>query len=164
MWKRKRKAEWLPWYRASNYKGNMTEAEKRQFDAFRMQPKHPAAQYEYLPKEVQNYINRIEYELYDHKQDGLAGKTMLASALGAWLLFLNYKSCFPPTIWSNVGGILLLIWPWFSFLTQWKKNAEEHLPSAPDAPHSTEEGIRQEWELNYLVQSRRAERDASSKR
>jgi exonuclease I len=30
MWKRKRKAEWLPWYRARNYKGDLTEAEKRQ--------------------------------------------------------------------------------------------------------------------------------------
>jgi exonuclease I len=57
MWKRKRKAEeWLPWYRARNYKGDLTEAEKRQFDAFRMQPKHPADHD--LPEEVRNYIIR----------------------------------------------------------------------------------------------------------
>ena len=41
MWRRKRKAEWLPWYQARSYKGDLTEAEKRELDAFRMQPKHP---------------------------------------------------------------------------------------------------------------------------
>jgi hypothetical protein len=70
--KGKHKAEWLPWYRARNYKGDLTEAEKRQFDAFRVQPKHPAAQYHELPEEVQSYINRIECELYDKRQDGVA--------------------------------------------------------------------------------------------
>ena len=38
MWKRKRKSEWLPWYRAPDYKGDLTEAQKRELDAFRMQP------------------------------------------------------------------------------------------------------------------------------
>jgi hypothetical protein len=69
----KHKSEWVPWYRARNYKGNLTEAEKRQFDAFRMQPRHPAATYDDLPEEVQNYIGRIEIELYDKKQEGAAG-------------------------------------------------------------------------------------------
>jgi hypothetical protein len=44
MWKRKPKTEWVPWYRAHDYKGDMTETEKRELDAFRMEPKHPAAQ------------------------------------------------------------------------------------------------------------------------
>ena len=48
MWKRKR--EWLPWYRARNYEGDLTEAEKRQLDAFRMQPSHPAAKFDDLPE------------------------------------------------------------------------------------------------------------------
>jgi hypothetical protein len=42
MFRRKKKQpEHLPWYRARNYKGNLTEAEKRQLDFFRMQEKHP---------------------------------------------------------------------------------------------------------------------------
>ena len=80
MWKRKRKAEWLPWYRARNYKGDLTEAEKRQFDAFRMQPKHPAAQEDDLPEEVQSYIGRIEMELYDKKQEGARGPSSARNA------------------------------------------------------------------------------------
>jgi exonuclease I len=80
MWKRKRKAEWLPWYRARNYKGDLTEAEKRQLDAFRMQPKHPAAQEDDLPEEVQSYIGRIEMELYDKKQEGAVGQAMFLTS------------------------------------------------------------------------------------
>ena len=108
--KRKRKAEWLPWYRARNYKGNLTEEQKRQLDAFRMQPKHPAAQEDDLPEEVQNYINRIECELYDHKQQGLVGKAMALSVLGAAILFLDYKGYLgAPTILSTAAALFLLV-------------------------------------------------------
>jgi hypothetical protein len=89
----KRKAEWVPWYRAHDYEGNLTEAEKRQLDSFRVQPKHPAAQYDELPEEVQSYINRIECELYDKKQSSLVGQATVLSAIGGALLFLNYKGC-----------------------------------------------------------------------
>ncbi len=162
MRKRKRKAERLPWYRARTYKGDMTEAEKRQLDAFRMQPKHPAAQWDDLPEEVQNYIIRIELDLYDHKQDAAAGKAMFFSAVGAAGLFLNYKGFFgAPTIWMYAGAVLLLILPWFFYRYEWNKNAEEFHPS--DAPYNrTEERIREEWEVKYVVRSSRAKRDASS--
>jgi hypothetical protein len=43
--RRKSSSERLPWYRAPDYSGNLTEAEKRQLDAFRMQARHPAARY-----------------------------------------------------------------------------------------------------------------------
>jgi hypothetical protein len=65
MWKRKRKVERLPWYRDRNYKGDMSEDQKRQLDAFRMQPKHPAAEEDDLPAEVQNYINSIAERLLE---------------------------------------------------------------------------------------------------
>ena len=58
MVKRKRQVEHLPWYRARNYKGDLTETEKRQLDAFRKQPKHPAAEEDDLPEEVRNYSVR----------------------------------------------------------------------------------------------------------
>jgi len=160
MWKRKRKAEWLPWYRARNYKGNLTEAEKRELDAFRTQPKHPAAEVDNLPEEVQGYINRIESELYDQKQDGLALKAFCVSAFGAAVLFLDYKGCLgAPSIWYSALAVFLMVWPWIKYRYQWKKNAEAHVPS--EGPHPTDEGIRQEWELTYLVHTRRAERDVS---
>jgi hypothetical protein len=171
MWKRKRKAEWLPWYRGPNYKGNMTEAEKFQLDAFRMQPTHPAAQWDALHEEVQSYINKIELELYDKKQEGAAGLALALSAIGAALLYLNYKGCFgPPTLWSYIGAGLLLVLPWLFYRHQWNKNADEFMPlgdPSDDAPdNATEERFREEWKLNYIVQNRqaerrRAERDAS---
>jgi hypothetical protein len=151
----KRKAEWLPWYRARNYKGNLTEDEKRHLDAFRMQPKHPAAAFDDLPEEVQSYISRLELDLYDKKQDGAVAQAFVVSAIGAGMLLLNYKTCFAsPTIWTNLGGILLLISPWFVYRYRWHKNAEKFTPrDAPGRP--TEEGIRLEWELNYIARVRK---------
>lgn len=74
MWKRTRKAERVPWYRSRDPKGhiitgNIPEAVKRELDAFRMQPKHPAAQEDDLPEEVRDYIGQLEMELYDKKQE-----------------------------------------------------------------------------------------------
>lgn len=36
-WKREQRTEFLPWYRVPGFKGKVSEAEKRQLDAFRMQ-------------------------------------------------------------------------------------------------------------------------------
>jgi hypothetical protein len=157
MWKRK--AEWVPWYRARDYKGDLTEAEKRQLDAFRMQPKHPASSEEELPEEVQSYIGRIEMELYDKKQEAAAGYAFFWSVIAAVLLFLTYNGYFgPPTTWRYVIGLAIFVAPWFVYRHQWKKNAEEFLPSDDGAPNVTDEAIRQEWELNYIANSRQAER------
>jgi hypothetical protein len=158
MWKRKREAEWLPWYRARNYKGDLTEVEKRELDAFRVRPDHPAAQGDNLPEEVQSYLNKIELELYDKKQDGAVGRALVLSAIGAALLYLNYEGCFgAPTTWSYAAAVLLLVVPWLYYRYEWNRNAEEFLPS--DAPHSaTDEAIRQEWEVDYIARKRQAER------
>jgi hypothetical protein len=151
---RKRNAEWVPWYRERKYKGDLTEAEKRELDAFRMQPEHPATSFDDLPEEVQSYISGIELELYDKKQEGAAARAILYSAIGAGLLFLNYKSCFPaPDVWVDLGAVLLLGFTWFGYWRQWRRNAEEFVPTG----HSwspTEEGIRKEWELDYISHSR----------
>jgi hypothetical protein len=157
MWKRK--TEWLPWYRARNFKGNLTEAEKRQLDAFRTQPKHPAATFDDLSEEIQRYISGIQVELYDKKQEGAASRAFLYSAIGAGLLFLNYKSCFAaPDLWVNSAAVLLLVFAWFGYWRQWHKNAEEFTPTG--APwRATEEGIRQQWELNYIALSREEKSD-----
>lgn len=69
MFGRKNKKEPLPWYRARNYKGNLTEAEKRELDLLRHREseggEHPSANYGYLPEEVQSYLSKIEIERYD---------------------------------------------------------------------------------------------------
>jgi hypothetical protein len=156
----KRKAEWMPWYRARNYKGDLTEAEKRELDALRMQPRHPAAQADSLPEEAQNYLNKIELELYDKKQNGAAGRALLSSALGALLLYLNYRGCFgAATMWSSAFAALLVVVPWLYYRYEWKRNAEELLPS-DDSYSVTDEGIRREWELDYIVRKRQAKRSS----
>jgi hypothetical protein len=105
MWKRERKSEWVPWYRARNYKGTLTEADKSQLDAFRTQSRHPAAQSDDLPKEVQDYIGHVEMELYDKKQEMAAGRALVFSVLGAALLYLGYKGCLgTQTLWSDGEG------------------------------------------------------------
>ena len=162
MVKRKRQVEHLPWYRARNYKGDLTETEKRQLDAFRKQPKHPAAEEDDLPEEVRNYIGKIELELYDRKQDAIASNAFFSSAIGAALLFLNYKGWLGgPTIWAYVGAGLLLVLPWLYYWYQRGKNADEFLPD--DLPDPTDEGIRREWEVQYIARNRQAERHASGK-
>jgi hypothetical protein len=148
MWKRKPKPEWVPWYRARNYKGNLTEAEKRKLDALRMQPKHPAASWEDLPEEVQNYLIKIELELYDMKQERAVSKAMFLSAIGAGLIYLNYVGFFgvPVPWWRYAAGALFLVVPWFAYRHEWNKNAEEMHPGH----NRTEEGIREQWELEYV--------------
>ena len=88
MWKRK--TEFLPWYRARNYKGNLTEAQKRDLDSFRAQETHPAADYDSLPTEVQHYINKLEMEIYDSKQQKIAARTLFGTGIGVLLALQMY--------------------------------------------------------------------------
>jgi hypothetical protein len=152
MGKRRHKQEWLPWYRARDYKGNLSEAEKRQLDAFRTQPTHPAARLDQLPEEVQEYIGRIELELYDHKQQEAAGFAFFWSLVVVIVLLLNYFGCFPHSSnWAYPTGGLLFVAAWVIYKRKWDRNAEEFLPSGDDAPRSrTNEALRYEWELNYI--------------
>jgi hypothetical protein len=162
MWWTRRKKEVLPWYRQPTYKGKMTEAEKRRLDAFRMQPNHPAATVDELPEEVQSYINRLEMELYDKKQEMLTGRTVGISAAGAAWLCINYFGPPATTIWTYIFATALLSVPWLIHQFEWKKNADEFLPEKlePDALMPSDEGIRAEWELNYTVAASRQERDS----
>ena len=54
----------------------------RQLDAFRTQPKHPAATFDDLPEEVQTYLSGIQLELYDKKQEAAANRALIYSAIG----------------------------------------------------------------------------------
>jgi hypothetical protein len=156
MRKRSHNKEWLPWYRARNYKGNLSEAEKRQLDAFRTQPVHPAARLDQLPEEVQEHIRGIELELYDHKQQEAAGFAFFWSLVVVVLLLLNYLGCVPHTSnWSYPAGALLFVAIWVIYKRKWDQNAEEFRPSGDGAPSRTNEAFRKEWELNYIDSARR---------
>lgn len=153
-WKRNQNSEWLPWYRVPGFKGKVSEAQKRQLDAFRMQERHPAASYQDLPEEVQSYISRLELENYDFKQEKAANRPILASLLGAAILGVNYFGVFVQpsgSIWPYAIGLLLLIAPWFVYGREWQRNADELHPRRRGGPNMSDENIRKEWELDYLT-------------
>ncbi|MGO7266133.1 hypothetical protein [Rhizobium johnstonii] len=153
-WKRKQKTEWLPWYRVPGYKGKVSEAEKLQLDAFRMQERHPAASHSDLPEEVCSYISRLEMENYDIKQQRAATGPMLTSLLGAAILGVSHFGVhIQPTdsIWPYGLGSILLIAPWFIYSREWQRNADQFLPPQHGGPNLTDENIKQEWELEYLT-------------
>ncbi|MDP9592312.1 UNVERIFIED_ORG: hypothetical protein J2W19_004903 [Shinella zoogloeoides] len=54
-WKREQRTEFLPWYRVPGFKGKVSEAEKRQFDAFRMQERH-------RPPPIRTYPKRSSHK------------------------------------------------------------------------------------------------------
>jgi hypothetical protein len=157
MFRRKKKEqEKIPWYRKREYKGNLTEEEKRELDSFRWiaaQPggKHPAAEYGDLPEEVQSYISKIQVELYDAIQERLAGRVFLVSGLGAFYLanyfgWITFKWNLPEL--ALVGACLMIL-PWFYYGWKWRKNAAQF------SEQRGSEGIRTEWELDHVVSKKR---------
>jgi hypothetical protein len=156
-----RHTEWLPWYRRKDYDGNLTEAEKRQLDVFRTQPEHPATLSDELPTEVQNYINRIELELYDAKQSEAAGYWLSATVFAIALMAMNYHERFPSSDSYYVAGAALILFSWFWYGRVWKRNAEDFIPSDEAAPNRTDEAIRREWELDYVTSSKQTDSDAA---
>lgn len=162
MSERSRKNEWVPWYRAKDYKGTLTEAQKRQLDAFRSLPKHPATMADDLPDDVRAYVSGLEFQVYDLKQDAAAEKALFFSFVGAALLFLHYNGRIEATVWAYGFDALLIVVPWVVYNREWKKNAAAFRPRDPSVPNPTDEGIRQEWELEYLSRAehnRRAEHE-----
>lgn len=83
--------DWTPWYRRKEYKGNLTEEEKRHLDSFRLEEKHPAVAVEDLPEEVQGYLSELELAVYDAKQEGVATKAFVLTGIGALAIFLAYR-------------------------------------------------------------------------
>ncbi len=159
MWKRKRKTELLPWYRTRSYKGKMTESQKRELDAFRSQELHPAADYDSLPTEVQHYINRLEMEIYDDKQKTIAARALFVTGIGVLLAYQMYFGGPEPTPWGYAASALFMVVPWFVYSYAFKKNANEFLPDDPGPNSPTDEGIRMEWEIEYLGRRRQARND-----
>ena len=69
-WFRKRKEDNVAWYRHQNYKGDLSEELKRELDSIRWPAEpgpHPAAKFQDLPEEVQEYIVHLEFEVEDSK-------------------------------------------------------------------------------------------------
>jgi hypothetical protein len=151
MWRRRKPRERPPWYRAGDYKGNLTEAEKRELDMFRARPEHPAFEYGELPEHVEMYISGLEIEAYDLKQAQATGRAITLSLAGAALLYADHFGFTPRTsVWDYGFGLALLIAPWIAYRFEWRGNADAFGPAS--------EGILKEWELEYLAKAHFAEK------
>jgi len=146
MWRRRKSGERPPWYRARDYKGNLTEAEKSKLDGFRARPRHPAFEYGELPEHVELYISGLEVEADELRQARATGRAITFSLVGALLLYANHFGFTPrDSILDYVFGIALVIVPWIAYRFEQRKNAEAFGPAS--------EGILKEWELEYIAKA-----------
>ena len=151
--------DWTPWYRRKEYKGNLSEEEKRHLDSFRLEEKHPAAAIEDLPEEVQGYLSELELAVYDAKQEGVATKAFVLTGIGALVIFLAYRELgwLSPLIGYVTGGAIIAF-AWVNYSGEWKKNAEGLWikQKGRGIPFSrTEEKLQEYWELDEIGRFRR---------
>jgi len=149
------KNAWVPWYRRKDYKGELSEEDKRILDSFRLKEKHPSTCYEDLPDDVQSYINRIELELFDKKQESAAGKAFALTCIAVFLIYLAFIGQVYSSIFAYLSGAGIIFFAWFQYRRAWTKNANDLFPKEDGAPNQSEQGIQAEWEFDYLVRLRR---------
>lgn len=154
-----RKPGRVPWYRAANYRGNLTEDQKALLDGFRKLERHPAASRSSLPDEVQRYINILEMEVYDAKQSRLAGQCIVAVVAGVWLLLDLYIDLVTPSVWTYVLIAFLIVGAPIVYRFQFRRNADAFVPT--DNFDATDEAIRAEWEISYLARHAATRREGS---
>lgn len=158
----KEKTEWVPWYRRKDYRGNLTELEKRHLDSFQNAERHPAAAYHDLPDEVQQYISEIELALYDRKQEALIGGTLGLTGIGAFLFFVAYHDLgWGAPLTNCVLGAGLIVLAWGRCAQVWKRNADDLWikEEGPGVPFSrTQEAIQRIWELEEISRFRKLKR------
>ena len=131
MWRQRKSTERPPWYRAQDYKGRLTEAEKRELDAFRARPRHPAFDYGDLPEHVEMYISGLEVEADELRQERATCRAIVFSLGGAVLLYANHFGFTPRnSIWDYVFGIALVIVPWIAYQFEQRRNAGAFGPTS----------------------------------
>ena len=155
--RKKKPIERLPWYRARNYRGDLTENEKRQLDSFRMRREHPAASYDTLPGEVKVYIGELTLEIYDTKQERLRVACSVVSGASAFFLARYAFGYAEGSLFEYSLSLGMLIFPWIYYRIKWRKNADEYLPPG-EAVFTVNEALRKNWELAYIVNKRSAAR------
>ena len=152
--KKKNREDRVPWYRRRDYKGNLTENEKRELDHFRWLAQHPGGKHPAdsdLPEEVSLYISKLQIELHDERGTLLMGRVLLASGLGVVMLagffgWSPFKVNHEGSTLTFLLGVLFIVVPWFFYFHEQKKLGDQLMDR---------EGIMVEWELNYIASRRR---------
>ena len=150
--------EWVPWYRRKEYKGNLTEEEKRHIDSFRLSEKNPAVAVEDLPEEVLGYLTELELAVYDKKQEGVANLAFVQTGIGALVIFLAYVEfgLLSPLVGYAIG-CSIIAWAWLNYFRKWKANADALWieQEGEGVPFSrTEEKLQEYWESDAISRFR----------
>ena len=150
--------EWMPWYRRKDYRGNLTDEQKRHLDSFRLEEKHPAVAVEDLPEEVQSYLSELELAVYDAKREGVATKAFVLTGVGAFVIFLAYYELgwFAPLVGYVLGGAIIAF-ARINYSREWKRNADGLWikQEGRGVPFSrTEEKLQAYWELDEISRFR----------
>ncbi len=115
-WFGKRSGDDVAWYRHRNYKGSLSEDQKMELDSIRWTSKsgrHPAAKFEDLPDEVQDYIVHLEIELSDSKfipstMAIVVGISLTIYCALSALNIVQYSDVFPSIIKLSLMSIALI--------------------------------------------------------
>jgi hypothetical protein len=161
-----KKGEWLPWYRRKDYRGNLTEEEKRFLDGLRQSGQHPASAYDELPEEAQMYILELEQSVYDAKQSKATYTFLLMAAIGLFTIFGSYRdSLWLAPIVGYLSGAGMIFIGWLLYSREFKRNADEYIPmgKVPDSPNNlTDEGLRRHYEMQAISGRRTAKQKEDS--
>ncbi len=149
--------EWVPWYRRNDYKGDLSEEEKRTLDSFHAQNAHPATSVDELPQEAQNYIMRLEIELYDERQQAAAGEAIFMSVVSAFFAYSVYPNTTYVSFISYFLCATLFVLSWIKYRRVWKANASKLFPKEKGAPSRSDHELQYEYEFEfeYIVRHRR---------
>ena len=147
-----------PWYRRRDYKGNLTEEEKRELDHFRLLAQQPGGSHpadHNLPEEVNLYISKLKIELHDERGTVLMGRVLLLNGIGVLMLasffgWSLFKVDHEGSALTFLGGVLFIVVPWFYYSREQKKLGDQLFDY---------DGRTFEWELNYIAKRRKPEHD-----
>ena len=144
-----------PWYRRSDYRGAMNEENKAKLDAIRQKEPHPATKLEELPDDVQSYINRIENELYDSRQDRALANLLFCIGLAILTIYLIDENQRFGVWGSYLLAVILICFGWMAYRKASKENWIDFMKMEEDGSNFSDLGIQEEWELNYISRTRR---------
>ena len=147
-------SEWKPWYRRKDYKGNLTEDQKRYLDSFRSGKPHPATPFEDLPDEVQSRLIELEEQLKE-QQDATSLLTMLVwFSLSSYAFYSGYNDYDGLTSVASYCFALFVIFILYKSYKAYLYRHKHHNwygdTDKGEPFSSTDESLQRHWEVNPL--------------
>ena len=156
-------SEWKPWYRRKDYKGNLTEDQKRYLDSFRNGEPHPATPFEDLPDEVQSRLMELELDLKEQQDSASVVTTLVWSALCCYSVYEGYVGDFGVVSFSYYCCALICIAMGYRTYQTYSSRHEHHNwygdTNKGEPFSSTDESLQRHWEINALSAYKRNSSD-----